>query len=205
MIERIGAANLDLQSIEASLRLDKKIVLGDFNRAERLKGHYCDYLDSLNEVVLLCATRDTTLFCWDSASLLHHCHKNSLFSVDFKCKGNELAQDIAPYELELWSSRNRFILRKAKEDIQLTYHFPLFNSHKLTGELQLAPLVYFQNHPEFILNGSESEILKQLVKIPPILVEIKSKQIICFDKYHYQFAYNDDLYFIRVNNANRIN
>ncbi|HCJ1109669.1 TPA: hypothetical protein NQN63_000271 [Legionella pneumophila] len=205
MINLVDHVHLDLNAIEAQLQLDKKIVVGDFNGVERITGHFCDYLDSANSFVTLCATRDSNLLLWKSDSLLDYCRDNFNLNVRFTLSFDDLSQCTDIGELELWSTRNRFILHKSKEEINLTYYFTLLDSHQVTGELIVAPIIYFDGNPAFKIDSRDLEVLQQLFKMTPLVVEIKRNQIICFDKYHYQFAYSDDFYFIRVNNANRIN
>lgn len=205
MINLVDQAHLDLNAIAAQLQLDKTIVVGDFNAAERIKGHFCDYLDSANRFVTLCATRDSNLLLWNSDSLLDYCRDNSNLNVRFKVSFDDLSQCTDIGELEFWSARNRFILHKSKDEINVTYHFTLLDSHQVTGELIVAPIIYFSGNPGFKMDGFDPGVLQQLFKMKPLVVDIKKNQIICFDKYHYQLAYSDDFYFIRVNDENSIN
>lgn len=202
MISPVDHVHLDLNAIAAQLQLDKKIVVGDFNAVERVRGHFCDYLDSSKSFVTLCATKDSNLLVWKSDSLLDYCRDNSNLKVRFKLSFDDLSQFTDIDELELWSARNKFILHKSKEEINLTYCFTLFDSHEVTGELIVAPIIYFEGNPAFKIDSSPPIVLPPLLTMKPLVVEIKKNQIICFDKYHYQFAYNDDFNFIRVNNAN---
>lgn len=198
MINRIDQVHLDLNAIAAQLQLDKKIVVGEFNAVERVRGHFCDYLDSSNSLVTLCATKECYLLLWESNLLLDKCSDNFNLHVDFKLSLDDLSQYVDIGELELWSARNNFILHKSKDEIDVTYYFTLFNSHPVTGELTVSPIIYYEDNPAVKIDNYGTEVLQHLFKMTPLVVELKKNQIICFDKYHYQLAYSDDYYFIRV-------
>lgn len=198
MINRIDQVHLDLNAIAAQLQLDKKIVVADLNTGERIRGHFCDYLDSANSLVTLCATKECTLLLWESNLLLDKCSDNSNLHVTFKLSRDDLSQFVDIGELELWSARNNFVLHKSKEEINVMYYFTLFNSHPVTGELTVNPIIYFGGNPAFKIDNCCTEVLQHLLKMKPLVVKLKKNQVMCFDKYHYQLAYSDDFYFIRV-------
>ena len=137
---------------------------------------------------------------WNSHSLVDYCSDNLFFKVHFKLATDELSQCIEE-EMEPWCARNHIILRKSKEKSDFTCHFNLINAHKITGELLVAPVIFFINNPDFKLHCEQPAILNELVKMNSLSIKVKENQVVCFDKQHYQFSYADDLNFVRVSHA----
>ncbi|CAM2976580.1 hypothetical protein LEAN103870_11400 [Legionella anisa] len=202
MIKVLEKNHLELRSFEAAFSLEKQIVVGDFTAEERTPGHYIDYLDSTISYVTLCAKRDVNLTLWESHTLLEHCQDNFILNVHLKLSFDDLASCIETKQLESWCARNHIILHKARDEAHLTYYFNLFDTHQITGELMISPVLYFDKNPLFTLQA-DGDVVSQLLKTKPIVLEVKKNQIICFDKYHYQMAYCPDFNFIRVHDVHR--
>lgn len=202
MIKRSDSKHLDLRSFEAALSLEKLIVMGDFTAEQNTPGHCIDYLDTSRSYVTLHAQRDLSVTLWESQALLETCETNTIVKVYLKWSVGDLVSYTDLKQLEFWCARNDITLDKSKDEAKLTYYCNLFATHHITGELMVSPILYFANNPAVRLEA-DADVVFQLLNTKPIILEIKQNQIVCFDKYHYQWAYHPDLNFIRVHDAHR--
>ncbi|MCW8400766.1 hypothetical protein OQJ26_18450 [Legionella sp. PATHC038] len=192
--------DLEFPALEAALCLEKQIVVGTFTTEDRTLGHYIDYLDSAISYVTLCAKRDASLVLWDSSALVEHCADHFILNVHLKLSFDDVALFFDVKKLELWCAQNRITLHKTRDEAHLTNYFNLFDTHRITGELMVSPVLYFAKNPLVSLQADE-ELISRLFKLKPIVLAVKKNQIICFDKYHYQMAYHPDFNFIRVHDV----
>ncbi|KTD02416.1 hypothetical protein Lgor_1708 [Fluoribacter gormanii] len=202
MIKILEKTHFELRTFEAALCLEKQIIVGDLQAVEGTKGHYVDYLDAATSYVTLCAERDARFMLWESGALLERCQENPILKVQFKLSADELLLFGGTKQLESWCVRNRMVLQKLRDEAHLSYYFSLFESHKITGELLVSPVLYFDKNPVFTLHAEE-DVVSQFVTAKPIVLEVKKNQMICFDKYHYQMGYHPDFNFIRVHDVHR--
>ncbi|MCW8410151.1 hypothetical protein OQJ13_14320 [Legionella sp. PATHC035] len=200
MIKFSEKNHLELRSLEAELRLEKQIVVGDFTAEGRTLGHSIHYLDSAISYVTLCAKRDASLVLWESSALVEHCVDHFILNVDLKLPFDDVAPFFDVKKLELWCARNRITLHKTRDEAHLTYYFNLFDTHRITGELMVSPVLYFAKNPCVSLEADE-DLISRLFTAKPIVLAVKKNQLICFDKYHYQMAYHPDFNFIRVHDV----
>jgi hypothetical protein len=202
MIKFLEKNHIDLRSLESVLCLNKQIIVGDYTEDKLIPGHYVDYLDSEISYVTLRTEKDTRLMLWENHTFLENCHDNFMLNVHLKLLTDNLIQFLEVKKLEAWCARNNITIHKSKDEAHLTYYFTLLDAHKITGELLISPLLYFANNPWFTLQ-TDSDVLSQFFKVPPMVVDVKKDQMICFDKYHYQMAYQPDVNFIRVRDVHR--
>ncbi|WP_454782594.1 hypothetical protein [Legionella sp. WA2022007384] len=202
MIKILDKAHFELGTCEAELCLEKQIIVSDLPAGEATQGHFADYFDAATSYVTFCAEQDARLLLWESHALLERCQENFIVKVHFKLSAAELLLFGGAKGLEAWCVRNRMVLQKLRDEAHLTYYFTLFDAHKITGELLVSPVLYFDKNPAFTLQ-TDVEVVSQFVMAKPIVLEIKKNQMICFDKYHYQMAYQPDFKFIRVHDVHR--
>ncbi|KTC79101.1 hypothetical protein [Legionella cherrii] len=201
MMIKVSEKNyLELRSLEAALRLEKQIVVGDFTSEERTLEHYISYLDSSISYVTLCAKRDASLVLWESSALVEHCANHFIVNANLKLSFDDVAPFFDVKKLELWCARNRITIHRTRDEAHLTYYFNLFDTHRITGELMVSPVLYFAENPWVRLQADE-DLISRLLKVKPIVLAVKKNQLICFDKYHYQMAYHSDFNFIRVHDV----
>ncbi|QMT59122.1 hypothetical protein [Legionella sp. PC997] len=202
MIKILNVTHFEPVTCEAALCLEKQIIVSEFQAGKGSKSHYIDYLDLTTSYVMLIAEQDAQFLLWESEALLEHCQENYIIKIHFKLSANELALFEGEKALESWCARNRMVLRKLKDEAHISYYFTLFDSHKITGELLVSPVLYFDKNPVFTLQ-TEEDVVSRLVEVKPVVLEVKKNQLICFDKYHYQMMYHPDFNFIRVHDVHR--
>lgn len=202
MIKRLlENEHLSKQEIYQAVQLDKNIILDPYPAQEHHVGHYCDYLNRQFSLVNLVAKKDSQLVLWDSSNLLSECKNCHTISLQFHLTEDDLPLAINGTNAEAWSADNGCGLQNSEGLCDFSYHFLLLHTHAVTGELLLAPSLFFLENPSYYFINDSLECINELVRAKPSVIPVKQNQIICFDKYHYQFAYNPDFQFVRMTHA----